>query len=102
MGLSLMLLPWELVEADNGYTGRVQIQTPGAAPTRLDMKQKSQVRGRHENVNRRLKVFKIMERFESTNIEKHSKIAPAVAVIVQLSFENGERLYHVNYNVKYN
>jgi len=102
MGLSLILLLWELVEADNGYTGRVQIETPGAAPTRLDMKQKSQVRGQHENVNRRLKVFKIMERFESTNIEKHGKIARAVAVIVQLSFENGERFYHVDYNAKYN
>jgi len=93
MGLSLELLPWELVEADNGYSGRVQIQIPRAGPTRLDRKQKSQARGRIENVNRRLKVFKIMERFESTNIEKHAKIARAVAVIVQLSFENGERTY---------
>jgi len=101
-GLSFELLPWELVEADNGYRGRVQIMTPGAGPTRLARRQKSQARARQENVNRRLKVFKIMERFESTDIEKHAKIARAVAVIVQLSFENGERLYPVNYDVKYN
>ena len=42
-----------------------------------------------------------MERFESTDIEKHGKIARAVAVIVQLSFENGERLYPVEYTVEY-
>jgi hypothetical protein len=56
---------------------------------------------RHENVNRRLKIFKVMERWESTNIEKHAKVARAVAVIVQLSFENGERLYPVKYEVTY-
>jgi len=42
-----------------------------------------------------------MERWESTNIEKHAKVARAVAVIVQLSFENGERLYPVKYEVTY-
>src|SRR6056300_1570684 len=97
------VLPRELVQEDNGYmAGRVQIQCNGQGPNRLSRRQKSQARGRHENVNRRMKVFKIMERFESTNIEKHAKIARAVAVIVQLSFENGERLYPINYNVKYN
>ena len=101
MGLSMWLMPGELVEADNGYSGRVQIQTPGQAISRLWKRQKSKARGRQENVNRRLKVFKIMEQFESTDIKKHGKIARAVAVIVQLSFENGERLYPVEYTVEY-
>jgi len=101
LGLSLQLMPGELVEADNGYNGRVQIQTAAQGPDRASKRQKSKVRGRQENVNRRLKVFKVMEKFQSTDVAKHAKIARAVAVIVQLSFENGDRLYPVEYNVKY-
>jgi len=99
--ISLMLMPGECVEADNGYSGRIQIKVPGAGKDSATRKQKSVARGRHENVNRRLKIFKVMERWESTNIEKHAKVARAVAVIVQLSFENGERLYPVKYEVTY-
>jgi len=42
-----------------------------------------------------------MEKFQSTDVAKPAKIARAVAVIVQPSFENGDRLYPVEYNVKY-
>ncbi|CAJ1951004.1 unnamed protein product [Cylindrotheca closterium] len=99
--LSLMLMPGECVEADNGYSGRIQIKTNAVGKDSITRKQKSVARGRHENVNRRLKIFKVMERWESTNTEKHGKIARAVAVIVQLSFENGARLYPVKYEVTY-
>jgi hypothetical protein len=101
MGLSLMLMPGELVEADNGYTGRPQIMTPGIGKTSHARKEKSQVRGRLETVNGRLKVFKCMERWKSSNIERHATVAHAVAVIVQLSFQHGEELYKVPYNVIY-
>ena len=58
--LAQKLIPGEGVEADSGYRGRDQIFTPGIAKTRAERKQKSQVRGRHENVNSRLKVFGVM------------------------------------------
>ena len=50
MGISLRLMPGELVEADNGYSGRVQIQTPGQAISRLWKRQKSKARGHQEKM----------------------------------------------------
>jgi len=99
--LSEKLLPGEGVEADSGYTGRHQIFTPGVAKNHKERKQKSQVRGRHENVNGRLKVFGVMKRWNNPNPAKHAVFARCVAVIVQLSFTLGERLYEVPYEANY-
>jgi hypothetical protein len=99
--LSKELLPGEGVEADSGYSGRSQIFTPGVAKTHLERKQKSQVRGRHENVNGRLKVFGVMKRWDNPDTARHGVFARCVAVIVQLSFTLGERLYDVPYQANY-
>ena len=99
--LSKKLAPFEKVEADNGYKGRAQIYLPGQGKNHRDRKQKSQVRGRHENVNGLFKVFGAMKKWESNNVAKHGIIAKAVAVIVQTSFSLGQRLYEVDYDVDY-
>ena len=99
--LSHQLAPGEGVEADSGYTGRAQIFTPGIGKTHKDRKQKSQARGRLENVNGLFKVFGIMKCWESSDLAKHGTMARAVATIVQISFENGEKLYDVEYDVNY-
>lgn len=99
--LSKELLPGEGVEADSGYTGRQQIFTPGVAKNHKERKQKSQVRGRHENVNGRLKVFGVMKRWNNPDPAKHGVFARCVAVIVQLSFTLGESLYEVPYEANY-
>lgn len=99
--LAKELLPWEGVEADSGYTGRSQIFTPGVGKTRKDLKQKSQIRGRHENVNGRLKVFGVMKRWNNPDTAKHNVFARCVAIIVQISFSLGEKLYDVEYEVNY-
>ena len=99
--LSQKLLPGEGVEADSGYTGRSQIFTPGVAKTHKERKQKSQVRGRQENVNARLKVFGVMQRWDNPDTAKHGIFARCVAVIVQLSFTLGEKLYEVQYEANY-
>lgn len=99
--LSTKLLPGEGVEADSGYVGRDQIFTPGVAKTSKERKQKSQVRGRQENVNARLKVFGVMKRWNNSDPAKHVVFARSVAVIVQLSFTHGEGLYEVPYEANY-
>jgi hypothetical protein len=100
--LAKKLIPGEGVEADNGYSGRAQIFTPGVAKTRSERKQKSQVRGRHESVNGLFKVFGAMKRWENSNTAKHGVTARSVAVIVQLSFSIGEtKLYSVPYKANY-
>jgi len=99
--LATKLFPGEGVEADSGYSGRSQIFTPGVAQNRTALKQKSQVRGRHENVNGRLKVFGVMQRWNNANTAKHGVFARCVAIIVQLSFSLGETLYDVEYDVNY-
>jgi hypothetical protein len=99
--LSHKLIPGEGVEADNGYTGRTQIFTPSAGKTSCARKQKSQVRGRHENVNGLFKVFGAMKKWENPDTARHGVVARSVAVIVQLSFSVGEKLYNVPYTANY-
>lgn len=99
--LANKLVPGEAVEADSGYSGREQIFTPGTGKNHQHRKQKSQIRGRHENVNGRLKVFGVMQRWDNADTGKHAVFARCVAIIVQLSFKLGENLYEVPYEVNY-
>ena len=69
------LLPGEGVEADSGYAGRAQIFVPSVAKSRIERKQKSQVCGRHENTNRRLKIFEVMKQWDNRNVAKHGVMA---------------------------
>jgi hypothetical protein len=99
--LAKELMPWEGVEADSGYTGRTQVFRRGVGKTRKDRKQKSQVGGRHENMNGRLKVFGVMKRWNNPDPAKQYIFARCVAIIVQISFSLGEKLYDVDYEVNY-
>lgn len=101
LDLAHRLFEGEGVEADNGYTGRAAIFTPGVGRTRTMKKQKSQVRGRLENANGLFKVFGVMKKWENPDTARHGIMAKAVAVIVQMSFSCGERLYEVDYDVNY-
>ena len=42
-----------------------------------------------------------MKEWHSPNTAKHAVMARSVAVIVQLSFSLGDKLYDVDYNVNY-
>ena len=99
--LSKKLIPGEGVEADSGYAGREQIFLPGVAKNSMQRKQKSQVRGRHENMNGRLKVFGVMKKWNNHDPANHGLFAHCVAIIVQLSFTLGEKLYDVPYTANY-
>jgi hypothetical protein len=99
--LDQCLIEGEGVKADSGYTERVNIFTPGVRKTRNARKQKSQARARLESTNGLFKVFGVMKKWENPNTAKHGTMAKVVAVIVQLSFTCGKRLYNVKYNVNY-
>jgi len=98
----------EGVEDDAGYKGHDKLKGPTVATTSVGRKMKSQVRGRHENVNSRLKIFNVLNiPFRHTNprdkmMEKHGYCFNAIAVITELKFQNGDSLiYDVNYDVTY-
>ena len=67
------------------------------------------VRGRHANVNGRLKHSNVLctsfhhsaERDREEMFFKHGMCFAAVAVIIQLKFENGESLFGADYDVHY-
>lgn len=50
-GLLTQLEDWELVECDTGLRGVEHVRIPEHGLTDGERKQKSQIRGRHENVN---------------------------------------------------
>jgi hypothetical protein len=104
-GLKAALCEDERVEADRGYNGDDCLMNPDVAQSRDDRIQKSQVRGRHEIVNGRLKNFSILnDVFRTTGekmFKKHGLAFGAVAVIVQLGFELHGHLYDVKYNANY-
>ena len=99
--LDQRLIEGEGVEADSGYTGRVNIFTPGVGKTRNARKQKSQARARLESTNGLFKYYGVMKKWENHDTAKHGTMAKTVAVIVQLSFSCGERLYAVEYHFNY-
>lgn len=105
--LATTLADDEVVEADGGYRGHDKLMAPNVATSRDARKQKSVVRGRHENVNSRLKIFNVLVvPFRHTNPrnlihDKHGACFDAISVITQLKFENGESLYAVDYDVSY-
>jgi hypothetical protein len=84
---------------------------PTVSKSSVERKEKSIVRGRHETVNSRLKIYNVMnlsfrhtgkhDNREEELLRKHGLCATAVAIITQIGFEIGEKIYDVDYNVEY-
>ena len=100
---------WEVVESDMGLEGNNKARIPCQGLKTEERKEKAVVRGRHENVNGRLKHFNVLcslfhhnaGRDREEMFYKHGMCFAAAAVITQLKFENGESLYDVDYDVHY-
>ena len=58
--LTHLLCDDEAVEVDSGYRGDVKMKEPLMACATKMCKEKSQVQGRHENVNGRMKQFDVL------------------------------------------
>lgn len=109
--LANLLADDEGVEVDGVYKGHNKLKAPTVATSRDERKQKSQARGRHENVNGRLKIFNVLNTpFRHTGefatrsdvlMEKHGMCFDAVAVITQIGFCLGEKIYDVEFSVDY-
>lgn len=88
----------ESAVADSGYVGEPHhIRTPQVG-TEDEQAMQDKARARHETVNKRLKDFKVLgpNRFRHDPIF-HSSCFRAVAVITQLSFENGAPPFQVTF-----
>ena len=96
--LATRLEDWEFIEADTGLQGCNKARIPHQGISTFERKEKSIVRGRHENVNGRLKVFNVLvsyfhhdsgrDRQEMFN--RHGMYFAVVLVMTQLKSEHGE------------
>lgn len=96
------LAPKERVEADDGYLGEhpryVKCPKGFANPPETEYMQQ-RVRNRQETINRRLKSWGILKQVfrHCDRIADHGEVVRAIAVISQLSINNGEKLFECGY-----
>lgn len=91
-----LLGPTELVEADATYRDS-KCRLPGSFVSVADRRASRRARGRHEQINGRIKIFKVLKTEFRHDIHDHQTCFFACAVLTQLSFNNGERPWQVNY-----
>jgi hypothetical protein len=93
------LEPGERVEADEGYCGHpYKIKCPGkdANPAKNRAMQ-GRVRALHEILNGQLKTWGILSQVFRHRITMHDDMFRVCAVVTQLTIENGEPLFEVEY-----
>lgn len=99
-GLIGWLEDGERVETDEGYKGSapLYVKCPGTVATDPDKKEMcARVRSRQETVNKRMKQWNILKAGYRHDVLRHQDVFAAVAVLTQLSIENGEPLFSVEY-----
>ena len=100
-GLAHWLDKFERVEADEGYIGEapLKVKCPGCPsnPTEHQSLQK-RVQGRHESMNGRLKNWEILKSMYRHDIMEHGNVFRAIAVVTQISIDEGEHLFEVEYS----
>jgi len=86
----------ERVEADDGYAaGDPEWVKTRSGILHIDKGMRNNVRARQEVVNKRLKQWNVLCHVFRHNISHHGDAFRAVAVITQLSFDYGERLFQI-------
>ena len=84
--------------ADLGYRGEPNtIILPNPMDSKMIQQMKSEVRARHEHVNKRFKNFGILKQCFRHDLEKHEAVFTACAVLSQISISCGEPLAEVQY-----
>ena len=94
--------PFERVVADDGYVG----EAPGKVKcpcTGIDSPEErammSRVRSRHETLNGRFKCWEILNTpFRHNIVTQHGTVFRAIAVIIQVSIDEGAKLFSVEYD----
>ena len=93
--------PFERVVADDGYVGEApeRVKCPGShVDTAKQRAIMSVVRSRHETLNSRFKVWEILKQPFRHNIVEHGEVFRAIAVIIQLGIDEGDKLFQVDYS----
>lgn len=91
----------ERVEADDGYIGEapVHVKCPKSFTNPEEcMTMQQRVRSRQETVNKRFKHWGCLSMRFRHPINKHGDVFRAVAVLTELSIQNGEPLFAVDYD----
>jgi hypothetical protein len=97
--LTNFLEPGERVEADDGYRGhadKIKRPTNDANPTE-NLGMQGRVRARHETFNGRLKSWGILSQVFRHHISLHGDVFRTCTVLTQLSIDNGEPPFGVEY-----
>jgi hypothetical protein len=97
--LRYFLEPGERVEADEGYRGHPdKIKCPGndANPAE-NQGMHGRVRARHETLNGWLKNWGILSQVFRHHIMMHGDVFQACTVVTQLTIQDGEPLFEVEY-----
>lgn len=90
--------PFERVVADDGYIGEapMKVKCPGTCvDSPEDLAEQSRVRSRHETLNGRFKCWEILKQVFRHNILDHGAVFRAIAVVIQLSIDEGQKLFSV-------
>ena len=94
------LEPNERVEADDGYIGehpaRIKCPKGFANPVENEAMQQ-RVRNRQETINSRFKQFGAMGQIWRHDIDWHDDAFRAIAVVLQLAINHGEKLFDCSY-----
>jgi hypothetical protein len=93
------LEPGEWVETHEGYRGHPdKIKCPGNDVNPAEnWAMQGRVRARHEMLNGQLKTWGILSQVFRHRITMHGDVFCACAVVTQLTIENGELLFEVEY-----
>ncbi len=97
--LRYFLEPGERVEADEVYRGHPdKIKYPGNDANPAENRgMQGRVRARHEMLNGRLKNWGILSQVFRHHIMMHGDVFRACAVVTQLTIQDGEPLFEVEY-----
>ena len=88
----------EKVMADSGYKGEAKVSRPDDAAIGHDNRvAASQLRGRHEGINGKLKRWGILRQLFRHNRNKHHIVFKACITLTQLLIDYGERSFKVEH-----
>jgi hypothetical protein len=89
-----MLEEGEMIEADAGHKGHAGfIRSRDDHLREEERMEKSELRARHETVNRRFKSWGILKQQFRNDEKKHEFVFCAIALLTQLSIDNGGVLF---------
>ena len=94
------LEPNERVEADDGYTGEApeHVKCPKSMGNLEETEfMQQRVRNCQETVNKRMKNWGALKQVWRHRFNRHGSVFRAIAVITQMSIENGEPLFQYGY-----